>query len=151
VIAPPSLEAHVLLVGGPPLLNRALRDQLMDWGMMVATTVGGRTALRLARAATERGRPYDVVLVTRHTGSLDALEVARRLREGGLAATVPLVLVTAAELEESVVERASIWRRRSRGGWRRATGNRLLGISALDWPWPWPWTAGWSPRSESRR
>jgi PAS domain S-box-containing protein len=95
--APPSprLALRVLLVCGPAPLRSALCDQLGDWGATVRSTVGWRAA---CAALTQ---PYDVVLVAEH----DGLEVAQRLREGGLPETLPLVLLTPRAVAEGAAAR----------------------------------------------
>ena len=95
-------------MGDPAPIRAALHDQLEDWGATVTSVAGERAALRVARAAVEGGRPYDVVIVARQVGGLDGLEVARQLRDGAHPAPVPLVLVTPTLVEELEAERAGI-------------------------------------------
>jgi PAS domain S-box-containing protein len=89
---PPPLAVRVLLVCEPAPLRQALRDQLGDWGVTVRSVVG----VHMAGVALAEDRPYDVVLVAER----DGLEVARRLREGGLPETLPLVLLTPSAVAE---------------------------------------------------
>ncbi len=82
-------NASVLVVDDDPNLLRMLRRGLSFAGYQVRATEDGEAALRLVREA----EPELIVLDVMLPEPLDGLEVARRLRQGGVQA--PIIMLTA--------------------------------------------------------
>ena len=90
---------QALVVGDDPDLRRSVRVTLerADLGLSVITAQDGPEALALLDVV----RP-DVVILDLPTPGLDGLEVCRRLRADSRTASVPVVILTAPDNEESV-------------------------------------------------
>ena len=87
--------ARILVVEDNPLNLKLVRDVLGAAGYDVVAAASGEEGLR---EATER--PPDLVLMDLQLPGIDGFETMRRLRQGPLAADVPVVAVTASAMPE---------------------------------------------------
>ena len=88
--------ARVLVVDGEAVARQVVDQYLLAWGAAASSTGNTAHALELARAAAERGAPFDVVLADRRASG-DAFGFAARLHGVGGCETVPIVLLTGGE------------------------------------------------------
>ncbi len=87
---------RVLVVDEDAVARQVVNQYLQSWGALASSTANGVHALELARAAAERGHPFDVFVIDRRIGG-DGLAFAARLAGEPALAAVPLVLVSGAE------------------------------------------------------
>jgi signal transduction histidine kinase/CheY-like chemotaxis protein len=86
---------RVLVVDDAPSAREALTAVASELCEACQSAASGEDALRLAREAAERGRPFDLILLDWKMPGLSGLETAARLRAAGqLTARSRLVLVT---------------------------------------------------------
>jgi len=78
-----------------PLNLKLVRDVLGAAGYDVVAAASGEEGLREAM-----GQPPDLVLMDLQLPGIDGFETMRRLRQGPLAADVPVVAVTASAMAE---------------------------------------------------
>ena len=90
--------AKVLVVDDVPDNVKLLAYELADHGYEVTTAVDGVRALELARS----GAP-DVVLLDVMMPGLDGIEVCRRLKADPRTRPIPVIMVSARDLEEDIV------------------------------------------------
>ena len=83
--------ARLLLVEDEPGLQLALSDRLMSEGYSVETAGDGDTAIRRAG-----GEPFDIIVLDVMLPGRDGFEVARTLRQQGVA--TPILMLTARTL-----------------------------------------------------
>ena len=87
--------ARILVVEDNPLNLKLVRDVLGAAGYDVVAAASGEEGLREAVA-----QPPDLVLMDLQLPGIDGFETMRRLRQGPLAADVPVVAVTASAMAE---------------------------------------------------
>ncbi len=85
---------RVLIVDNNATNRLILSEQLRAWRMSADAVDSGQTALAALRAATERGRPYDVALLDLAMPTMDGLELGRQIADDPGVAAVHLVLLT---------------------------------------------------------
>ncbi len=88
-------SARILVVEDNPLNLKLVRDVLEAAGYDVVSASSGEEGLREAMQ-----QPPDLVLMDLQLPGIDGFETMRRLREGPLAAHVPVVAVTASAMAE---------------------------------------------------
>lgn len=93
---------RILVVEDNPLNLKLVRDVLEFAGYQVTAAQSGEEGLRAARA-----EPPDLVLMDLQLPGIDGVETLQRLRRDSLAATVPVVAVTAFVMAEDR-QRASL-------------------------------------------
>jgi CheY-like chemotaxis protein len=84
--------ARVLVVDGEAVARQVVDQYLLAWGAAASSTGNAAHALELARAAAERGAPFDVVVADRRASG-DALGFAARLHSLDGCASLPIVLL----------------------------------------------------------
>ena len=89
----------VLVVDDVPDNVKLLAYELSDHGYEVVTAHDGPKALRLARETLP-----DVILLDVMMPGMDGIEVCRRLKADPLLRTIPVVMVSAREREDDVVQ-----------------------------------------------
>ena len=87
--------ARILVVEDNPLNLKLVRHVLGAAGYDVVAAASGEEGLREAMA-----QPPDLVLMDLQLPGIDGFETMRRLRQGPLAADVPVVAVTASAMAE---------------------------------------------------
>ena len=91
--------SRVLVVDDVPDNVKLMTCELADLGYEVDSALDGPTALRLARE-----RSPDVILLDVMMPGMDGIEVCRRLKADPVSRTIPVVMVSARERENDVVE-----------------------------------------------
>ena len=91
--------SRVLVVDDVPDNVKLMACELADLGYEVVSALDGPTALRLARE-----RSPDVILLDVMMPGMDGIEVCRRLKADPVSRTIPVVMVSARERENDVVE-----------------------------------------------
>ncbi|NOX75622.1 MAG: response regulator, partial [Gammaproteobacteria bacterium] len=100
----PTDDPAKLLVVDDIEMNRALMTlQLQRHGYHVSVADGGARALERVEA-----EHFDLILLDIRMPEMDGLDVLRHLRERHSALTLPVIMVTAEDMEESVVEALQI-------------------------------------------
>jgi two-component system sensor histidine kinase/response regulator len=75
--------------------NRTILDrQLSAWGMRVVTAPDGPSAMRMLRAATLTGRPFDLAVLDLQMPGMDGLELALKIKAEPVLARLPMVMLT---------------------------------------------------------
>ncbi|EPR41073.1 PAS/PAC sensor hybrid histidine kinase [Desulfovibrio sp. X2] len=92
---------HVLVVDDSTTARDILADMLHSMGYTSRLAASGAQALDALRAASQEGRPFDLVLMDRRMPDMDGLEASRRMREDETLAHPPtVVMVTAHDRDE---------------------------------------------------
>jgi CheY-like chemotaxis protein len=100
---------RVLVVDDNQTNRMILHDQLAAWGMSVALTDSGATALTMMAAAAQAGRAFDLAVLDLCMPDMDGLDLARRISEDADLATTGLVLLTSGpDVGESPARAAGI-------------------------------------------
>jgi PAS domain S-box-containing protein len=94
----PLRGARVLLAEDNPVNMMIGVALLEDWGVQVTQAADGRSAVDQVLAAARAGRAFDAVLMDVQMPLMSGHEAARELRADPLAATLPIVALTAAAL-----------------------------------------------------
>ncbi len=97
--SPDEATGHVLVVDDNEMNRDMLSRRLSGRGYTVTIAGEGEAALRLL--ATER---FDAVLLDVMMPGITGLEVLRRIRNGSSASDLPVIMVTARDAAEDVVE-----------------------------------------------
>ncbi|MGH7438274.1 MAG: response regulator, partial [Polyangiaceae bacterium] len=89
----------ILTVDDSPTYLEALSEQLEEDGCVVVRADGGERALELLGQ-----HPFDCVLLDRMMPGLSGLDVCRRIKGSPAWRTLPVVMLTASEEREAVIE-----------------------------------------------
>lgn len=73
---------RILVVSKSPAVREALTTTLTEWGMDTASAGDGAGAQQQLERAAAAGNPVQVVVIDRHLGGEDGIEVARSLHTG---------------------------------------------------------------------
>jgi len=93
VLVPPDLSGLRILLAEDNEINRQIATELLEArGVQVSTAVDGREA---ARAVTESGQIFDVVLMDIQMPEMDGYDSARLIRADGRFAELPIIAMTA--------------------------------------------------------
>ena len=95
----PSEEPRLLLVDDNPINLNVLCELLETRGYNISIALGGRQALEIAAQS-----PPDLVLLDVMMPEIDGYEVCRRLKAEQATRDIPVVFITAKDLEEGVVQ-----------------------------------------------
>jgi two-component system phosphate regulon response regulator PhoB len=87
----------ILLVEDDPDIRHLVSYQLTKGGLDVVAAADGVAALRAARE-----NPPDLILLDVRMPRMSGIEVCRELRAGPLAATVPIIMLTAGSRPEDL-------------------------------------------------
>ena len=96
------VSTRILLAEDGPDNQRLIVSILKRAGAEVSVAEDGHRSLELARIATERGMPYDVVLMDMHMPVMDGYTATRLLRENGYAG--PVIALTAHAMSDARTE-----------------------------------------------
>jgi PAS domain S-box-containing protein len=88
--------ARVLVVDDEAVARQVVDQYLLAWGASASSTGNAAHALELARAAAERGAPFDVAVADRRASG-DAYGFAARLHALDGCASLPIVLLAGGE------------------------------------------------------
>ena len=91
--------ARVLVVDDNETNRTILYHQLSGWGVLADTAESGEAALGLLHEMTERGEPYDLLVLDLHMPDMDGLELARRIRDEPAFGAIRSLMLTSAALE----------------------------------------------------
>ncbi len=97
---------RVLVVDDNATNRLVLREVLQGWGARTRTVPGGREALDELRSASDRDRPYDLVLLDGQMPGMDGFEVADVIREEEDLVKVAMMMLTSTGQQRRHVERA---------------------------------------------
>ena len=84
----------ILFADDEPSVRKVLGRRLGLWGYQVVIASDGTEALRIAEA-----RPPDLVLLDVMMPGLDGMEVCRRLKAMPQTARIPVILITAKDIQ----------------------------------------------------
>ncbi|MFM2053550.1 MAG: hypothetical protein RL456_1587 [Pseudomonadota bacterium] len=88
---------RVLVVDDHPTNRTVLENMLGAWGLRVTLATGGEAALQVLHGLRDTpDAAFDLALIDWHMPDMDGIELARRLREEGLAPRTQLVLLSSA-------------------------------------------------------
>jgi CheY-like chemotaxis protein len=99
------LQPHTEILGGVPILvvddnetNRTILQRLLTyWHAQPTCVASGKEALAAMQEASERGKPYRVVLTDMYMPEMDGLKLTERIRRvPALAATAVIMLTSGA-------------------------------------------------------
>ena len=94
-ISHPNLEGlHLCVVGEPSTQRKVLHYYENLWGLRVARAESEAEALKLLRAAADRGDPFDALLCHDTKSQLDPFDLAQRVKSESAFASTKLILVT---------------------------------------------------------
>ncbi len=85
---------RVLVVDDNETNRKILHEQVISWGMMNGMAEDGQSALKMLRAAAERGEPYDLAILDLDMPEMDGMELARRIKADPAIASARLILLT---------------------------------------------------------
>ena len=104
-IRPQSLAGmRVLAVEENTAVRHILRDQLASWGLRIDEASDVEAAVRLARAAAEGGRPYDMIVIDLAADGSAGMTLARQIRSDRSLSASALILLTSLESPEPARE-----------------------------------------------
>lgn len=95
----PPAPRHLLVVDDVEMNRDLMTVQLKRRGYHITVAEGGPQAL-----AAIAGQRFDLVLLDIRMPDMDGLEVLRRIRQSHSALSLPVIMVTAEDLEESIIE-----------------------------------------------
>jgi PAS domain S-box-containing protein len=87
-------DLRVLVVDDNETNRKIVHEQVISWGMKNSMAEDGPGALRMLRAAAQRGEPYDVAVLDMHMPKMDGMQLARRIKADPSVASTRLVLLT---------------------------------------------------------
>jgi len=95
------IDLPVLIVDDNGVNRRVLHDLLLRWHMKPTVVESGAVAMQALVEASDRGRPFALVLLDANMPEMDGFEVARRIRdEAKLGATI-MMLSSSGQFDES--------------------------------------------------
>lgn len=84
----------VLVVDDNGTNRRILEEQLTSWGMNPTVVTSGQEALTTLQQATEKGRPFSLVLLDAHMPHMDGFTVAEFIKENPALAQATIMMLT---------------------------------------------------------
>jgi two-component system, sensor histidine kinase and response regulator len=94
---------RVLIVDDNASARQILFDMVHGFGMEPVTTESGVEALGTLQSASNRGQPFDLVLMDWRMPGMDGIETARRIKEEKELGTMPAVLMVTAYGRDEVL------------------------------------------------
>ena len=94
------LAERVLVVDDNATNRRILEEVLASWGMQATLTDSGKSALEVARRSSNRGTPFDLVLLYAHMPLMDGFTVAGELTSDVATSAVPVVMLCSSNLSD---------------------------------------------------
>ncbi len=88
----------VLVVDDNETNRKIMHEQVISWGMKNETAGDGQSALKMLRAAAERGELSDLAILDLDMPGMDGIELAHRIKADPAIASVRLVLLTSSSL-----------------------------------------------------
>ena len=85
---------RVLVVDDNSTNRQILRHQIFSWKLQKGSAAGGNEALRVLRAATAEGHPYDLALLDVDMPEMDGLTLARAIKADPAIAGTKLIALT---------------------------------------------------------
>ncbi len=85
---------RVLIVDDNETNRRVLSKQVAPWGVRNESAEDGPEGLRILRAASESGEPFDAAILDMQMPGMDGIELARRIKADPAISSARLVLLT---------------------------------------------------------
>jgi signal transduction histidine kinase/CheY-like chemotaxis protein len=97
VRATPELQGRrVIVVDDDPIARESLSATLTQWNMHVLAADSGSSALVAIHAASERGEPFELVLMDWKMPGQNGIDVAEAIRTTGTAEKPPIIVMVSA-------------------------------------------------------
>ena len=84
---------RVLVVDDNATNRKVIALQTASWGMQTVEATGGNEALKLLRDFSEKGTPFDLVILDYKMPGMNGFELARAIKEDSSTANVRLILM----------------------------------------------------------
>ncbi len=95
-----------LVVDDNPTARAILGNALETFTFKVTAVGSGQEALEELRAASQRGEPYELVLMDWKMPGMDGIEAARRIKSAPNLSTIPQILMVTAYGREEIMHQA---------------------------------------------
>jgi two-component system, sensor histidine kinase and response regulator len=99
---------RALIVESTAIHRGILHSQMSNWGMTNRVAATPEQALELLAQAASRGAPYDIAIIDLGLPGMDALELARRIRQRSDLGKVRLVMLTRRQVDVRHAREAGI-------------------------------------------
>ncbi len=85
---------RVLVVDDNETNSKIVHHQTVSWGMKNGSVEDGQSALKMLRAAVERGEPYDLAILDMRMPKMDGLELARKIKADSSISSTKLIMLS---------------------------------------------------------
>ncbi|WP_245440076.1 response regulator [Mesorhizobium sp. Z1-4] len=93
--------ARVLAVDDNAINRDILTEQLRNWGFDGAAVESGELGLAFLKRASEINADVDCIILDFQMPGMNGVEVAQRIRQSGINASVPIILLTSVDQSET--------------------------------------------------
>ena len=93
--------ARILAVDDNAINRDILTEQLKNWGFDGAAVESGELGLAFLKRASEINANVDCIILDFQMPDMNGVEVAQQIRQSGINATVPIILLTSVDQSES--------------------------------------------------
>ncbi len=90
-------RARILVIDENETARQILQEQLRTWALASETASGAQTALELLRREHQAGRAIPIVILDMHLPDMDAVALAREIRNDAALASTKLLVLTSPE------------------------------------------------------
>jgi two-component system, sensor histidine kinase and response regulator len=87
-------DLRILIVDDNETNRKILHNQVISWGMKNGQAEDGHVALKLLRAAAQKGESYDLAILDLDMPGMDGIELAHRVKDDPTVSSVRLMLLT---------------------------------------------------------
>lgn len=89
-------ELCILAADDNPAARQIVEEIFAQWGMPIDLVASGEEVLAACRVATDRGRPYDLVMLDWKMPGMDGMETIRALHQTVQTSPLPVTLIVTA-------------------------------------------------------